>query len=83
MIYTNHNNKFCMASPEAVVQRYFVIKLLLKFTHHSQENTCIGDSNAGVEILKNILKSIYEQLLLYLKYYTPANNTVEPVVQYS
>ena len=29
------------------------------------------------------LKSICERLLLYLKYYTPPNNTAEPVAQYS
>ena len=30
-----------------------------------------------------ILKSICEQLLLHLKYYTPANNITEAVVEYS
>ena len=33
----NYNNKFCMAPPQAVVQRCSVKKLLLKFTQHSQE----------------------------------------------
>ena len=40
--YRNYSNKFCMASPEAVVQRCSVKKLLLKFAQHSQENTCVG-----------------------------------------
>ena len=44
VIYINHKNKFCMASPEAVVRQCSVKKLHLKFTQNSQENTCIGVS---------------------------------------
>ena len=36
------NNKFCMASPEAVVRMCSVKKLRLKLTQNSQENTCVG-----------------------------------------
>ena len=36
--------KFCMASREAVVQRYSVKKLLLKLKQNSQESTCVGVS---------------------------------------
>ena len=39
--YRNYNNKFCMASPEVVIQSCSVKKLLLKLTQNSQENTSV------------------------------------------
>ena len=66
-LYINYNNKFCMASPEAVVQKCSLKKLLLKFL--------------GASILMNICElrkfknsfqtSLCEQLLLHRKYYNP------------
>ena len=39
--YINCNNKFCIASQEAVTRRCSVKKLLLKLTQNSQESTCV------------------------------------------
>ena len=42
--YRNYSNKFCMASPEAVVQRCSVKNIFIKLTQNKQENTCVGVS---------------------------------------
>ena len=103
--YINYNKKFCMASPEAVVQRCSEKKLLLKLrAEFTGKHLCRSLFNkvAGLQTCNfnkkrlqyrcfpvnfakflgtPILKNIYERLLLHLKYYTPANNTVKVVAK--
>ena len=94
--YINYNKKFCMASPEAVVQRCSEKKLLLKLrAEFTGKHLCRSLFNkvAGLQTCFSvnfakflgtpILKNIYERLLLHLKYYTPANNTAKVVAKYS
>ena len=102
--YINYNKKFCVASPEAVIKRCSIKKLLLKlrtgkYDYRSLFNKVIGHQTCNfikkrlqyrcfpVNFAKFlgtcILKNIYKRLLLYLKYWTPANNTAKVVVEYS
>ena len=102
--YINYNKKFCMASPEAVIKRCSIKKLLLKlrtgkYDCRSLFNKVVGHQTCNfikkrlqyrcfpVNFAKflgtSILKNIYKRLLLYLKYWTPANNTAKVVVEYS
>ena len=105
--YINYNKNFCMASPEAVVQRCCVQKLLLKLRTEltgKYQYRSLFDKVAGLQTCNfnkkrlqyrcfpvnfakflgtSILKNIYKRLLLYLKYWTPANNTAKVVVEYS
>ena len=102
--YINYNKKFCMASPEAVIKRCSIKKLLLKlrtgkyecrslFNQVADHQTCnfikkrlqyrCFPVNFAKFLGTSILKNIYKRLLLYLKYWTPANNTAKVVVEYS
>ena len=89
--YINYNKKFCMASPEAVAKRCSLKKLLLKLrTEFTGKHQCQSLFNKVASLQtwserlqwsKKLQQNICEQLLLCLRYYTPANNTAKVVTE--
>ena len=72
-----------MASPEAVVQKCSVKKLVLKLRPATLLKRDPPQAFSCEFLRTPILKNICERLLLHLKYGTPTNNTTEPVAEYS
>ena len=83
-----------MASPEAVVRRYYLEKLLLKVKQNSQENIRAGSACNFINkrlrhkyfpvkfakfLRTPMLKSICERLLLHLKYYIQQQATLQKI----
>ena len=78
-----------MASPEAIVRRCYLEKLVLKVKQNSQENIRVGTSFLTptqmlsceiCEFFKNTyVEEHCERLLLYLKYYIQQQATLQKI----